>query len=500
MSPPLEATRVHLRRLDLAAHDVTAPFCCGGTLALPQPPTLRFTTGTSISLDFDRHGYKVIDALKRRCRKASYGEGERTRTNPKVRDGLQLNAASDGVRVVDFDPEAAGILEAVRAALCPRDPSPLRAEFYAVNLYLEDGHFARHKDTPRGTDMVGSLVVALSSPYAGGKLVISHRGATETFKWGQRGRDGSGPSTGWAAFFGDVDHEVSRVYSGERVTLTYTLHRGDDAVLDVAAPHSQTDRLCEALSQALADPAFMPEGGTLGFSCFQLYAESPGLRRGAPVLTEKNARLLKGRDQHIAAAALRLGLAARFMPYLVEYCAEERWALGEYPSSTQRMLFRRGRLTPSGIARHLDVKVNPDNESVTWVVVPRLDARNPLRDGAVADFLGEVEYSATGYFGNEGGPDEFYAHAAILVEIPRPSARQRVTPAPAPPAAAPAKRRRTSRAKAPAPATAALGKAGEMLTAAQLRAKGVTDAKRKALLASGALVSPSFGWYRVTGR
>ncbi len=114
----------------------------------------------------------------------------------------------------------------MRAALCPRDPNPLRAELYALNLYLYGGHFTRHKDTPRGSDMVGSLVVELGPPYKGGELVACHRGVTEVFRWGGKRYKEPGERAGWAAFFGDVDHEVGRVLSGERVTLTYTLRRG----------------------------------------------------------------------------------------------------------------------------------------------------------------------------------------------------------------------------------------------------------------------------------
>lgn len=490
-----DATRGHLRRLDLLAHDVTAPFCCGGAVSLASPPALRFSTGHRTALEFGIRAYQVIDALKRRCRQAAFGEGTQTRQDKRVRDGLQLNAAGGAVTLEGFDPAALGILETIRGALCPRDPNPLRAEFYALNLYLEDGHFASHKDTPRGSDMVGSLVVGLADGYRGGKLLVSHRGATEGFEWGGRRSASTENECGWAAFFGDVDHEVERVFSGTRVTLSFTLRRGEGAVLDTAAPHSQTDLLADALREALNDKAFMPQGGELGFSCFHLYAETPGLRGGAPVLTEENASMLKGRDQHVAAAAIRLGLKTRFVPYLVETCAEERWALAAHPGTTQKMMFRRGRLKRSTLESRMGVTVDPDNDTVTWVVVPRLDERRPLRDDAATEFLGEVDYSSTGYFGNEGGPSEFYAHAALIVEVPPPSGRA-------------ALQARTQTAKADAegarapvaPSEVDLGPVGAVLTAAQLRERGVRDAKRRALIARGALEVASFGWYRVTGR
>lgn len=497
-----DATRRHLRRLDLLAHDVTAPFCCGGTVSLASPPGLRFSTGRPLSLEFGMRSRQMIDALKRRCKQASFGEGTQTREDKRVRDGLQLNAAGGAFTLEGFDPAALGILETIRGALCPRDANPLRAELYALNLYLEGGHFASHKDTPRGSDMVGSLVVGLADGYRGGRLIVSHRGATETFAWGGHRAAATGTEYGWAAFFGDVDHEVARVFSGARITLSFTLRRGEGAVLDTAAPHSQTDLLADALRDALKDDTFMPHGGELGFSCFHLYAETTGLRGGAPVLTGENASMLKGRDQHVAAAALRLGLKTRLVPYLVETCAEERWALTAHPGTTQKMMFRRGRLTRSTLESRMPVTVDPDNDGVTWVVVPRLDERRPLKDDAATEFLGEVEYSSTGYFGNEAGPSEFYAHAALLVDIPQPSQRARLLEAVVEPPVPPvrAKVTRAERATKPEAPAVELGAVGELLTAAQLRERGVTDSKRKALLAGGALEVASFGWYRVTGR
>jgi hypothetical protein len=41
------------------------------------------------------------------------------------------------------------------------------------------------------------------------------------------------------------------------------------------------------------------------------------------------------------------------------------------------------------------------------------------------ELLGEPEYSATDYFGNEGSYVSFYAAAAILFDVPPTSARKR---------------------------------------------------------------------------
>jgi hypothetical protein len=77
----------------------------------------------------------------------------------------------------------------------------------------------------------------------------------------------------WAAFFGDVEHEVTEVMDGLRLTLTYTLHReeaaqGTSNSSNTAAASAnplllRAGQLHDELAAALADPAFIGEGGTL---------------------------------------------------------------------------------------------------------------------------------------------------------------------------------------------------------------------------------------------
>jgi hypothetical protein len=62
-------------------------------------------------------------------------------------------------------------------------------------------------------------------------------------------------------------------------------------------------------------------------------------------------------------------------------------------------------------------------DDVTWILPPPWvpSKRNDSsRDAQPAsEFLGEVEYSATDYFGNEGGEAAFYVSATLLLEVPR---------------------------------------------------------------------------------
>lgn len=48
------------------------------------------------------------------------------------------------------------------------------------------------------------------------------------------------------------------------------------------------------------------------------------------------------------------------------------------------------------------------------------------RPEPAVELLGQTEYSATDYFGNETSDVSFYAAAAILFDVPQKSARKRV--------------------------------------------------------------------------
>ncbi|MFO0607134.1 MAG: hypothetical protein U0324_28490 [Polyangiales bacterium] len=494
-----DATRKHLATLALRAYDLASPFACGGEMAPVGDAALCFAKGSRVALGAD--DWRLGETLARRCEPAPFGQGGETKRNRKVRDALQLDARGGAFTVEGLDPAAGGVLDAVRKALCPHDPNPLSAELYGLNIYRRGGHFVVHKDTPRGDDMLGTLVMDISHDFGGGDLVLTHRGATEVFRWsiGRLGR--RGPRTfSWAAFFGDVDHEVREVWSGERITLTWILRRGEGAVLPVRRASTHADRLADSLTVALVDPSFFPTGTTLGFSCFHMYAEAPGFIRSAPEINPRTALKLKGRDQQIAAAVLRLGLPVRFVPYLLEDQVDSRWALARYPTHTERAMFRGHRLSAFDIERRLPVEAGPDRDAVRWVVTPargdRGRAAARVAGQPAVEFLGEPEYSETGYFGNEGGPGEFYVHAALLVDVPALGVRKRALGGERKPAKPPAR-------KAPAPDGPPAGKVLEAppsreLTAAEVRALGYSAAQMKRMVADGTLERTGFGWYRFT--
>ena len=89
---------------------------------------------------------------------------------------------------------------------------------YKLVLYQEGGHFDAHRDTVRGEDHIGTLVVILNSEYTGGELEVTHHGHTESV---------TGPYS-WVAMYGDCLHQIKPVTSGTRVSLIFDIHKGYD--------------------------------------------------------------------------------------------------------------------------------------------------------------------------------------------------------------------------------------------------------------------------------
>lgn len=172
--------------------------------------------------------------------------------------------------------------------------------------------FKPHKDTPRSEKMFGSLVVVLPVAHEGGSLIFRHKGA----EWKIESDVVPPSSILFVAFYGDVEHEVTEVKSGHRLTLTYNLYFGESPASQaiVSTPNACTAELLlslppnaesfrKKLSELLADDTFLPMGGRLGFGLFHEYpfVSDPKLER----LTE----VLKGNDAAIMQACRTLNLS-----------------------------------------------------------------------------------------------------------------------------------------------------------------------------------------------
>lgn len=455
-------TSATLEELRLVLHGVTVPFHCEGTFVPQKPVTLVFKNQKTFTVVRAAATYQQQNELRpllKHCETAPFGAGKQTRYDRNVRDAFQLKAAGGALAVSNFDPETAGILQAIQRELAPRDPNPISAELYAVNVYTEGGHFAKHKDTPRGGDMLGTLVVCLPSQFRRGRLMLSHHGIVRRLDWGAEIESQTEPNQlHWAAFFGDVDHEIEEVWSGARVTLAYLLRRGEGSSpgRDGADEHDMEPRVQAAWQGLLADRSFLPEGGTLAYPCGHLYHQDARLQQEPSAITVQAMPMLKGRDQLVATSALAAGLEVTFHPYLFEDCGDSTWQLDRFPTRKEQSRLGK-RMDDDRLNRILPIResVKEDGDvALTWLD-PRPSCDQATRrtdpddefEVAAAAHLHACEYSPWGYFGNEASDSEFYIYAALHVEIPplgegpRPAGK---APKRAPAKRKPAKRKRGS--------------------------------------------------------
>jgi hypothetical protein len=421
-----------LENLRLAIHGVTSPFSCEGTFVPDKPVTLVFKDQTRFEVVRAKSAFDQKNELKpllEHCKPAPFGEGKRTRYDRTVRDALQLKAEGGAFSIENFDPEPAGILKNVQHQLIPHDSNPISAELYSVNVYTDGGHFAPHKDTPRGSDMLGTLVVCLPSQFESGKLVLSHRGVVQKFDWGRAIQAQKKPNQlHWVAFFGDVDHRIERVWFGARVTLTYLLRRGaGGAPSRDAAREDLAPRVQEAWRALLANQNSLSEGGTLAYPCCHLYHQDARFQQKQTPITLDTVTMLKGRDHLVAATALQAGLKVSFHPYMFENCADETWQLDRFPTRIEQARLG-SQMDSSNLEKTLPIRASSEQEGdfgVTWIEPPPTSDEASWRSESEDDsglpaaaHLHSCEYCPWGYFGNEASEVDLYTYAALHIKIP----------------------------------------------------------------------------------
>ncbi|KAH9857398.1 hypothetical protein C2E23DRAFT_927282 [Lenzites betulinus] len=210
---------------------------------------------------------------------ASFGVHQEAVVDPNYRRAMKLDR---NYFAINLDVERSGILEAVRTAMFTgKDQNkPIRADLYSLNVYGKDCFFMRHKDTPRGPNMFGSLVLIFPTAHTGGTLGLSH--ATESWSFDAASYletlQADDLRVAYIAFFSDVEHEVRKVTSGYRVTITYNLYYVNEvqyslmANLRVIQPRgADKPQVKTTLESLLKDGTFMPNGGWLGFGLRHLY-------------------------------------------------------------------------------------------------------------------------------------------------------------------------------------------------------------------------------------
>lgn len=429
-------------------HGVVGDIAASGTHTLSEPLVFSHETLARGVFPVEESNFGIAEKKRREallkkivklCSVAPFGDGAQTRTDRAVRDALQLRAGEGGFSLRGFDPASSGVLAEVQRSLAPNDPQPLRAEFYGLNVYKAGGHFASHKDTPRGDGMIGTLVVLLPLSFSGGELVLRHRGIEQWYFERTRSifrQSEDGNALRWVAFFGDVDHRIEKVWEGLRATLTWTLHRDPGAAARPSLEGTTRDRLSAALRDAVADATFYPDGATLGWLCAHRYARLLDAPLSSEPLDERSVLALHGRDQLVALAALDAGLEVEFRPFLTETSAHQAWPLRRPIASKDEALFRKARLKGSELETRLvlDRRIAPEDGAFVslddladpWIAPPpKMREGDADEETPLWTLVGETEFSSTDYFGNESCPALFYSAAMLAIRVPNVSSSAR---------------------------------------------------------------------------
>ena len=174
-----------------------------------------------LSLEVEGFGHVRFPVTPAKARKllglgqsARFGRGEETVTDPDVRDTWEL--PKHLVRAEWNDATLKDILATVKEELGLPNAAELTAELHSLLVYETNQHFLAHQDSEKDDSMVGTLVVTLPSRHAGGELMVGHNEEWKAYR-------GSKTALSLVAFYADCRHEVLKVESGYRITLTYNL-------------------------------------------------------------------------------------------------------------------------------------------------------------------------------------------------------------------------------------------------------------------------------------
>lgn len=289
------------------------PYCCG-TLSVRGSQLILFYGKEVLNarrLDFSDVTDDQLEHLSATCEPAAFGLNRENVIDERYRKAGKLDATHFAFC---FDvPESDLITIICDNLLRGRQVnSDIQLEKYKLNVYGKDSFFKPHKDTPRGNNMFGSLVLMLPTRHEGGALVLRDGDKEWTFDSAKEMQEHDGPCLAYAAFYGDVDHEVLPVIAGYRVTITYNLYFGRTARLSSRDPTQDIrhDNLKGAFQTLLSDPSFLPKGGYLGF----------GLGRQYPLDWNSDLRdleqYLKGDDAALMEVCNELSLDASLRLYV----------------------------------------------------------------------------------------------------------------------------------------------------------------------------------------
>ena len=261
--------------------------------------------------------------------------------------------------------------------------------------------------------MFGSLVVIFPTTHEGGSLVFRHGGKECTFDTAREVSSQESPHVAFVAFYSDVEHEVSVVTSGYRVTLTYNLYWVDSPSPNsnpvIIADSTSLEQMKATLESLLADPEFSHSGRRLGFGLSHKYPFNPNTTR----LEELEERL-KGSDARTRnlCKALSLNVSLKAL-----YTTNDDWNNGkgcllDHFAGLDAELME-GKVIEDDLLDHLRRKHGAtkvhDLEVARGYHLPILWVKRP---GNFNSF--QQTYMA---HGNEATPDHAYGEVCLVAEM-----------------------------------------------------------------------------------
>ncbi|KAL5524168.1 hypothetical protein ACEPAG_8341 [Sanghuangporus baumii] len=430
----LEKAKEHLDEMKGALLDERPPYCSGTIAVDPKDLILFYESGGHMGrIDFTNPSDSELEKLMQVCDPATFGHGDENVYDESVRKAGKLDTDKFAAKLNPFDIRVGGsdvvnILDAVKFGLLWGNEikneksnddyvsaKEIKAELYKLNVYGKDGFFKSHKDTPRATNMFGSLVIVLPTAHTGGELVFRHKSKEWTFDTASAISKATVPSIVYATFFSDVEHEVLPVKKGYRVTLTYNLYykkpieeRIPRIPTEVTLP-SNAELFRTALEKSLKDKNFLPEGGLLGFGLQHLYPvfKSRWASRGNLVHPH-----LRGFDALVLSVCREAGLKTRIYFFVddviisenVPYYNPENYYFDEILEKFDGKPVKEDQYTKGR-------RVHP----ITWVT------KNTAFNQHSIDYVGE------GTLGNEPNIDHAYAELVLIANVGPVKARKTYT-------------------------------------------------------------------------
>lgn len=411
-----------LDELKKALEQLPDPSFVEGTAKLTERLAIALPDGDVGALD-DK---QFVAWLLEHAEDAPFGVGGETKRDKNVRNAQRLRARG-AADVAGFDPST--IMADIEAALSPR--FHLDAKLEDVIVYPVGGKFARHKDTPRTANLVGTLVVGLPIAHEGGQFEIVDAGKPHVVDWSTKKPDKT--SVRWVALFSDLDHSIKPVKSGERVTLVYSLSRSDRPRADAGR-----DKKLAKLREAAAGVK-IEKNAPLMIACTRQIVTDGS--QPQPIDS------LRGTDREIAETFLDAGFGVT-----VRACIagdDEEGGNPRFPSMENLWAITRLKTAlpdkpmGDGLVSWTDSveedEYGSDDEGATLLGEYILDFvqmdRWVVRKRAAATVVYEGMYSETGYFGNEGSIGHIYTLAALEVTKggkaapkPKPAAKAKAKP------------------------------------------------------------------------